>query len=143
MTSSNCESRCLKFSEFIQYKEELDKKAENFDKISLLTDLDKLNLFINENKSLSKKVNTLEKQLAAVLEEIKHIKDQIQNLYNGTTGFEVLLIDDELGEFKVNRSVYRFGERPPSHCVIPSKRWCTCGKWQDREFPCIDGIAYF
>ena len=54
----------------------------------------------------------------------------------------MLLIDEEIGEYKVNRKEYKFGEHAVSHCVVPSQQWCTCGKWQDREFPCIDGIAY-
>ena len=76
-------------------------------------------------------------------EVVKKTRDHIINLYNVTAGFEVLLIDEETGEFKVNRTEYRFGERAISHCVIPDKQYCTCGKWQVRDYPCIDGIAYF
>ena len=74
---------------------------------------------------------------------VKRIADHIKNLYNVTAGFEVILVDEDIGEFKVNRTQYKLSDKSISHSVIPSNQFCTCGKWQDREFPCIDAIAYF
>ncbi len=74
---------------------------------------------------------------------IPRIANHIKKLYSVTAGFQVIKIDDDIGEYKVNRTEYKIGDKPPSHCVNPNNRWCSCGKWQDREFPCIDAIAYY
>ena len=57
--------------------------------------------------------------------------------------FEVLTIDESRGIFKVNRPPMRIGEPGISHCLNVEEKNCTCGKWQDREYPCIDALAYF
>lgn len=98
-----------------------------------------LNIMIRRNSELQEKYKLYNMKDQVV----NRIKNHISTLYNVTAGFEVLLIDNKIGEFKINRSEYKFGQKALSHSVIPSQQWCTCGKWQDREFPCIDGIAYF
>ena len=98
-----------------------------------------LNITIQRNAALFEKYKTNQNKQKVVSEISNHIK----NLYNVCSGFVVTKIDDDLGEYKVNRSPYKIGDEPPSHCVNPNNEWCSCGKWQDREYPCIDAIAYF
>ena len=98
-----------------------------------------LDITIQRNAALFEKYKTNQNKQKVVSVISNHIK----NLYNVCSGFVVTKIDDDLGEYKVNRSPYKIGDKPPSHCVNPKNEWCSCGKWQDREYPCIDAIAYF
>ena len=55
----------------------------------------------------------------------------------------MLAIDPSGGEFKINRSSLQIGVIGISHSINVHRRICTCGKWQDREYPCIDAMAYY
>ena len=48
------------------------------------------------------------------------------------------------GEYlRLNRPPICIGEPGISHCLNVEEKNCTCGKWQDREYRCIDALAYF
>jgi hypothetical protein len=76
-------------------------------------------------------------------EVVPEVQQHIKKLYDASASFEVLKIDERLGEYKVNRTPINIGADRVSHCINKINRTCTCGKWQDREFPCIDALAYF
>jgi hypothetical protein len=71
------------------------------------------------------------------------VQGHIQKLFDVCGSFEVLTIDESMGDFKINRSPMHVGETGISHCINVKNRTCTCGKWQDHEFPCINALAYF
>jgi uncharacterized protein Veg len=35
------------------------------------------------------------------------------------------------------------GRQSRTHIVIPDKQWCSCGLWQDLEYPCQHFVAFF
>jgi hypothetical protein len=96
-----------------------------------------LDIIIKRNAELQQKYITFQNKEKVVSKVANHIK----HLYNVVAGFVVTKIDDD--EYKVNQKSYKFETQPPSHLVNPKEQWCSCGKWQDWEFPCIDAIAYF
>ena len=98
-----------------------------------------LDIIIRRNDELFTKYKNYNTRDEIVPKQASHLK----KLYNIVPSFEVLKIDEDTGEFKVNRSVYKVGERSVSHCINIIKKECTCGKWQDRCYPCIDAMAYF
>ena len=74
---------------------------------------------------------------------VAEVQSHIKKLFDVCGSFEVLTIDESNGDFKINRPPMKVGEPGISHCINTNKKSCTCGKWQDREFPCIDALAYF
>ena len=76
-------------------------------------------------------------------EKVPEVQGHIKKLFDVCGSFEVLTIDESGGIFKVNRPPMRIGEPGISHCLNVEEKNCTCGKWQDREYPCIDALAYF
>ena len=76
-------------------------------------------------------------------EVIPEVHAHIKNLYDASSSFEVLQINEEVGDYKINRTAFDVGTIGISHCINIKNCFCTCGKWQDREYPCIDALAYF
>ena len=85
---------------------------------------------------------TMYKSFRTKDEVVQKQEGHLRKLYNVVPSFEVIKLDEETGEFKVNRSPYKEAGRI-SHCINVVTKECTCGKWQDRAYPCIDAMAYF
>lgn len=54
--------------------------------------------------------------------------------------------EKEFGEkehyFRITRNLAGEGDVGISHNLDVKKKTCTCGKWQDNEFPCVDALVY-
>ena len=96
-------------------------------------------------------LDTITRRNAELFETYKHYKhkDQVvpkeashlKILFTASASFQVLKIDEDSGEYKINRAEYKGNK--VSHCINIINKHCTCGKWQDRAYPCIDAVAYY
>jgi hypothetical protein len=76
-------------------------------------------------------------------EVVPEVQVHMKKLFDASGNFEVIQINDSSGEYKINRSAKDLQSIGISHCINIKQQSCTCGKWQDREYPCIDALAYF
>ena len=76
-------------------------------------------------------------------EVVPEVQAHMRLLYDASSNFEVFKINEHLGEYKINRTVTDVGVISLSHCININEGTCTCGKWQDREYPCIDALAFY
>lgn len=77
-------------------------------------------------------------QLEVTVTEVTTI---IQSFCNACIGFLVgeLTPDEKL--FKVARSRANRNETDTMHILDASKMMCSCGKWQDKQYLCVDACA--
>ena len=66
----------------------------------------------------------------------------LKKRFESCSGFTIIQMNKQ-SEYYVTRSMKKHGDREVCHTVDINDRVCTCGKWQDHQYPCIDGVAVF
>jgi len=93
-----------------------------------------------------REVLELRSKAAASMEilQIEESRDEycVTEVYN-----KFIELDEYEGISKQNKNssenVVELTERKTRNVLHPSKKWCTCGKWQDMKFPCRHAMTYF
>jgi hypothetical protein len=56
---------------------------------------------------------------------------------------KVTQLDEVTKLYQVTRTQQTPNKYIRSHNVEVINRWCSCGKWQEHDVPCIDAVAYY
>jgi hypothetical protein len=66
----------------------------------------------------------------------------INKNWDDCAGFQVDLIEEEPEQYLVHRP--KVGDLPIiNHNVLINTKYCTCGKWQDMDVPCVDACSIY
>ena len=71
------------------------------------------------------------------------IVGHLKLLYEACAGFGVIGNNKEEGLFRIKRTDLSMTEARVWHDINVSNEICSCGKWQEREYPCIDAMAFY
>ena len=71
------------------------------------------------------------------------IVGHLKKLYDASAGFVIIGTDDNEALFRIKRTDLSLTESRVWHDIDITNQTCSCGKWQEREYPCIDAMGFF
>ncbi len=75
---------------------------------------------------------------------IVSVQQKINKWFQEAATYSVLQIEANIYSFKVtNTNDATDGHRRSSHIVNSIMKTCSCGEWQDNDFPCIHAVSYY
>jgi hypothetical protein len=73
---------------------------------------------------------------------IPKVESEIRKNFERCKDYDVTPISGKPGEFIISRTDEVYGYYAETHELDKMNRTCTCGLWQDNDYPCIDYLAY-
>jgi hypothetical protein len=74
---------------------------------------------------------------------VVYVKTVINKYWETCNNYSISQINEEEKIYKVTRSRTSTYDTDTKHILDVINKNCTCGKWQDRQYPCVDACAYY
>jgi hypothetical protein len=72
-----------------------------------------------------------------------NIEKKIKNNWEKAVLYTVYLVEEVTQRYKVTRTLNNTGDAHARHVINMGKNQCTCGKYQDNGYPCVEVCAYY
>ena len=112
---------------------EVARDGSWLDTIDIMLDIMTYRIFKLKAKYVSKNPSDI------IVPIVGHLK----SLYDASAGFDVIGINEEDGLYRIKWKDKSITVTSIWHDIDVQNGVCSCGKWQDREYPCINAMAFY
>jgi hypothetical protein len=74
---------------------------------------------------------------------VSSVMKQLRDSWEKCAGYKVIEVHDKGDEFNIVRQSTVASEEHKRYNIDVAIRICTCGKWQEFGYPCVDAMAYY
>lgn len=92
---------------------------------------------------MTERIAALREKVADKEGVVPNVNKQIRDNWEKCAGYKVIEVHNKGDEFNIVRPADSAGQSSRRYNIDIVLYTCTCGKWQEYCYPCVDAMAYF